>query len=275
MISVLVGFALTTAAPGPASTPWSFPAHRVICQVAWQLLSEDGRSFVQSVQGLDQESGSIFADSCTWADDARRDRYLATYEYHFINVDRGSDVIDWDRDCGAYDCVTVAVIRYAQYLATEPHGEREEQRRADALKFLGHFVGDLHQPMHAGYDDDLGGNLTTVRWGGSHTNLHSLWDRNLPRHAGLTTAADGRALAQTITAAERAEWQNFDVFQWTEETYHWAVDAYDYNPEDDLSAAYAAWADDVVREQIAKAGARLAFLIEHARSHTLQFPTFP
>ena len=104
-----------------------------------------------------------------------------------------------ERDCANYDCVQLAVVRYASYLATDPgSSESMKVRRANALKFVGHFVGDLHQPLHTGYAYDRGGNGTAAQFFDEDpSNLHGIWDYAI-RRAWATTrthrhgAAPGR-----------------------------------------------------------------------------------
>ncbi len=271
--AALVALTLSSA---PAGEYWSFSVHRIVCEIAWQRLSEPGKQLVRQIRAEEESPSSTFAESCVWADRARGGGHQSTYQYHFINVDRGSADVDWRRDCGAYDCVTVAVIRYAQYLTIPGSSERSRRQRAEALKFLGHFVGDIHQPLHVAYDEDLGGNTIDVIWNGEERLLHSVWDTRIPAAAGLATISDAQRIALDLSDADAAHWETFDVFGWTDETYDLAV-AYAYPfPSGDLAGSdYAARGGRVAREQIAKAGVRLAFLINHAATGTLDFPPFP
>lgn len=260
----------------PPAPFWSMNVHAVVCEIAWQRMDSATRAFVTEVRSADRDRGGTFVESCAWADTVRNTTHHATYQYHFINVDRGSPAIDWPRDCGAYDCVTVAVIRYARYLAEYPRSRSDSLRRSEALRFLSHFVGDLHQPMHAGYRDDLGGNLTRVHWGGASPNLHAVWDGYLPGFAHATTIQDADRLAAEITPAQARPWETIDVFAWTEESYRiTATKAYTFSDGEDLSAAYAARMAPVVIEQIKRAGVRLAWLVQQAAEGNLPFPDFP
>jgi hypothetical protein len=90
--------------------------------------------------------------------------------------------LDLARDCASLDCVVVAIQRYARYIALpRSTNRRERERRILALRFLGHFVGDLHQPLHVGFAQDQGGNLIDVRTssGGDTRRLHSVWDEEV------------------------------------------------------------------------------------------------
>ncbi len=73
-------------------------------------------------------------------------------------------------------CVDRAIQRYRDDLANH---ELSQAQRAQALKFVVHFVGDAHQPMHASYRNDQGGNEFQISFDGTGTNLHAVWDRRV------------------------------------------------------------------------------------------------
>src|SRR5690606_36603072 len=82
-------------------------------------------------------------------------------------------------------CVVAAIRDQAAILADRALPDAE---RLHALKFLIHFVGDAHQPKHAGYGHDRGGNKLQVHVHGKGSNLHALWDGDLLASAGLDEA---------------------------------------------------------------------------------------
>jgi hypothetical protein len=164
--------------------------------------------------------------------------------------------------------------------ATNP---RERERRLLALRFLGHFVGDLHQPLHVGFSEDLGGNLITVKWdaGLKHkpedATLHSVWDGKILARAGITDQVkDGLALNKQITQAELDTWQNFDITTWAAESLTYAVSAAYVQPNGSPVFAGTLLSDDyfkagrpIVVEQLKKAGVGLAYLINAVAAGTL------
>jgi hypothetical protein len=274
-----LALALASADPGPPpGVAWSMTTHAVICEMAWQRLDYSARAFVQAVRRADPRArpGSLFSSSCAWADSVRNTTHRETYEYHFINGQRGAPTIEWQRDCGAYDCVATAVIRYARYLADPPRSRSDSLRRAEALKFLGHFVGDLHQPLHAGYRDDLGGNLHQVRWRNSTRNLHAVWDGMLPERARATTLDDARRMAAETTDADAARWATMNVFGWVGESWQLTTrQVYAFGANEDLAAAYADRMAPIVTIQMKKAAVRLAHLIQLASRAAIAFPPMP
>lgn len=277
MLALLVAMTVLDPVMPPASA-WSMTTHAVICEIAWQRLDDSARAFIRSVRLADPGAGTgrLFSQSCAWADSVRNTTHRETYEYHFINGQRGARTIDWRRDCGAYDCVATAVVRYARYLADPPRSRSDSLRRAEALKFLGHFVGDLHQPLHAGYRDDLGGNLQSARWGGSTRNLHSIWDGALPEHARAVSFEDARRLNAEITQREAAQWTSSNVFDWVGESWALATtELYKFAEGEDLSDAYATRMEPIVVRRIKMAGVRLAWLVQQASRGAVSFPRMP
>lgn len=273
--------------------------HRLICEIAFQRLSPAAKTFVNEVRALRTEIRDpfdgcqncpevhpsdarqmSFSEGCTWADEARRDTFKGTYEYHFINVPKAAAGFDLGRDCGVFDCVLVGIQRYARYLALDPSdSSREKERRVLALRFLGHFVGDLHQPLHTGFVEDLGGNLIAVRFtenGQTETsNLHAVWDSVVLRKAGLSPGS-AQTLNSEITPADAAAFSTLDITGWATEAHGLArqlgytkPDGNAVEANDLLDEDYFDPAGDAIRLQIKKAAVRLAALIEAAAAGTL------
>jgi hypothetical protein len=176
----------------------------------------------------DDGRSMTFQEGCIWPDESRRDTFKDTYEYHFINVSNVFTTFSLDRDCAPVDCAVVGIQRFAQYMALAPRGSREKERRVLAVRFLGHFVGDMHQPLHVGFAEDLGGNTINVKWKTGttptsplNTEPHAVWDTQILRRAGFTTnpAASGDMLAASITTAQAAMWGGFDIATWAQESF--------------------------------------------------------
>jgi hypothetical protein len=280
------------------------PGHQIVCEIAFQRLTPAARTFVQAIRADRTEirdpfaaCGAVcagdhpddgrdmsFSQGCVWPDEARFDTYKDTYDQHFINISNVFTTFDLARDCADLDCALVGIQRFARYVATRPSGQRERERRVLALRFLGHIVGDLHQPLHVAFAEDLGGNLLQVRWRTgngdetTNTNLHSVWDGEIMRRAGLTN--DPRTVAATlnaqITSAQALSWGTLDLKAWASESFaasqttaYRKPDGSRVQPNEMLSDAYfnAAW--PVVEIQLKKAGVRLAAILNAAAAGTL------
>lgn len=240
----------------------------MVCGVAWQRLSPQAHMMVGKLLGSDDEK--TFAEACLWADQVRNAR-PETYSYHFINIPAGMSGVDMARDCGdvAKRCAPWAIAHYATILTTP---SAADSSRANALKFIMHFVGDLHQPLHAGRPGDRGGNSVAVDFFGNAgnaerpNNLHSVWDSQILKRGNRKWPESSTWLASEISADEAQAWSSLDVIGWTNESYRVCEDyVYGKLPADHkIRDFYYRPALGYAEVQIQKAGVRLAFLLNQA-----------
>jgi hypothetical protein len=136
---------------------WGAAAHRLIAEAAYGQLSPAARAAVDDLLTL--EPGATFESISTWADEVRSP---GTGPWHYVNLPRDSGCMyEATRDCPDERCVVGAIERQTAVLSSGAHGAE----RLKALKYLVHFVADIHQPLHVGYGDDRGGNLyQVVQW---------------------------------------------------------------------------------------------------------------
>jgi hypothetical protein len=250
---------------------WGGDGHRLVCEIAWRHLTPQARHMITRLRA--GETGP-FSETCTWADEVRDDR-PETYHYHFINIPAGQPGMSMRRDCGdpAKRCAPWAIKHYATILADT---SRPPAARNEALKFVGHFVGDLHQPLHAGRPADRGGNSVYVSFFGDagtaerRMQLHSIWDSGILRRANVRWPASADALVAGITTADVSAWTNSDVVGWTNESYRLDEEfVYDVVGGADVGSAYYARALPIARQRLQQAGIRLAHLLnEAARGRT-------
>ncbi len=168
-----------------------------------------------------------FVTASTWADEVRF-RRPETYNWHFVDIPVEATSYDVARDCkptGRGDCIVAELerARRAMVDVTLTAGQRGE-----ALKFLIHFVGDLHQPLHVTDNHDRGGNdVQIVVFGASAaTNLHALWDTALIVRRGMSESAYANFLVQRVDSVETGP---IDFAAWAEQTHLFGVKvAYSY-----------------------------------------------
>ena len=263
-------FCLLFCSFSPAVLAWSKGVHVLVCEAAYKLTSNDGRRLVDEVAGDD------WPQSCTWADEVRHSTHKGTYQYHFVNVPKRSGRLDvvMAKDCAAHDCVHQAVKRYVSYLVRD----KRDGVRLEALRFVGHFVADLHQPLHAGYGEDLGGNRIDVRIPGEGTrNLHAVWDGFLPRQAGLSALSDLRDLVDGISAEDKRKWRTIN-FAGAVQVSHDLAREYAYRKPGGsemkdgmrMERDYIDAALPIVRQQLRKSAVRLAHLLHLIGREQLQ-----
>ena len=167
---------------------WGLDGHRIVCAIAQAKLTPEARVMVDTLlaEGAALKGGQVtFAESCVWPDDVKYSNRKGTYEQHFINVPDEALTVDLVRDCPALNCIATGIQKALTHLSRPVGSGREKARRAAALRFLGHFIGDLHQPLHIGNAGDWGGNKITVLWQGKETNLHALWDSGMLESMGI------------------------------------------------------------------------------------------
>lgn len=255
----------------PAAVAWSKDVHALVCAAAYQITSQAGRNLV------DRVSQGTWPEGCTWPDEVRYSTHKSTYQYHFVNVPKSSGRMDvvMSKDCAAHDCVHQAVKRYAIYLIAP---STREQDRLDALRFVGHFVADLHQPLHAGYAEDLGGNRIVLRMpDGRDRNLHSIWDGYLPEQAGFTGIEDMQRLVDGLSDQDKLDWRTVS-FNAAVQQAHDLARQYAYRTADGqairsgfrLRQSYVQRAVPIVETQLSKSVIRLAHLLHLIGSNQLQ-----
>jgi hypothetical protein len=154
--------------------------------------------------------GATLDSVASWADDYRRD-HPETGPWHYINIPLAESKIDMARECPNRDCV---IGKTEQFLAVLRDPKADRAAKAEALKYVVHFVGDLHQPLHDEDDGDKGGNTRHVLFDGHPDNLHWIWDTGLLEHMNRNPAALAAELENHITAQDRAEWVKGNIEDW-------------------------------------------------------------
>ncbi len=189
----LCAVALTLSLPRNAHA-WAQNGHRVIGELAERYLEPEVRARVREL--LD---GRGLAEIGNWADDIRSfPVWDCAQPFHYVTIEPGAEYPDQGVPEG--DAIE-AVVYYTDVLMDS--GAPVDARQT-ALKFLVHFIGDLHQPLHVGRGCDRGGNQVKVEWFGEAANFHNVWDEKLIESENLSftefTDFIDHAGAEEITA---------------------------------------------------------------------------
>ncbi len=243
-VGLLLGLLATVPAWG-----WGNAGHRVIAQIAENHLDPKAAQAVRDLLGHE----SLAAIS-NWADEARSTKeWSYTAPWHYVNFK--PDEHDYETIEKNPDGDVVTGTRWSEEILRDPQSSRED--RIVALKFLVHFIGDIHQPMHTGRLSDRGGNEVDIRWMGRATNLHSIWDTRLISAANLSVSGWVRLLDRP-TARQLRQWQSTGITDWVNETRALVDACYDFDEDASLGYPYFNEHLPTVKAQLLKAGIRLA-----------------
>lgn len=234
---------------------WGQKGHRIIAEVAYHYLSCGARSKIDKVLG---KHGMVYF--ANWPDEIKSDTlYPTSHDWHFQDLDGGlSD-----------SAVVAALTDYPKvggnlFRATDSIRAllKVDPKNHDALVFLIHFAGDRYCPMHIGHKDDLGGNRVKMKWFGSNTNLHTVWDTKLIDSQGYSYTE----YAAFLIDKYGSEYKN--VSKLTEadlilQSYHLTSEIYDYQQTFDGNTYHYIYKFHQPMEwQLYKAGVRLAVWLE-------------
>lgn len=252
----------------PSSFAWGPEGHRIIGDIAETRLTPIARLEVKRLLGNDD-----LAAVAVWADQIRSER-PETYGWHFVDIQKDARGFSEARDCyrpdekhpytlqDHHNCVVDRITKFRQVLANR-NAPRES--RIEALKFLVHFVGDVHQPLHA-MGEARGGNdihvseFGSLQCGKYACNLHFTWDTGLIQHVGISEKRYVARLNELIASRKLtvqsggtpAEWAN-ESFLLAKKVWLWDGGAVDETYfENDIG---------IVNRRLALAGIRLARMI--------------
>jgi hypothetical protein len=237
---------------------WGVTGHRTVGKIAEDHLTPNARAGVRDLLGSE-----TLADVSTWADEVRgQDQYRQTGPWHYVNLPLGLDSDQFKaRVENMLESNVYSALGQQMQLITDKSATREQ--KIEALKFVVHFVGDLHQPMHVSRAEDKGGNTIQLNYEGQGTNLHALWDSKLIDHTGL----DYQQLAEKCdhaTPVQIRQWQSDPIVKWMWESYE--ITSKLYAEVDSMSSRsigqdyYTAhW--PIIQQRLEQAGIRLAGLL--------------
>ncbi len=255
MVRIVLAFLLLLP-PVPAMA-WGAQGHEIITTIAAHQLTARARAQVAQLLG----GPAMLIHDSNWADEVR-DQRPETGPWHYVDIPLRAPHYAPARDCPTGQCVVAQIVRARQTVADlrQPHA-----RRAEALRFLIHFVADLHQPLHAADNGDRGGNEIRINLDGQRTNLHQLWDTRIVEAMGRNTAQIAVGIASAVSSQQRKSWQAGTPAAWADESHRIARDRVYPMVQGRrslrLPAGYLRAEMPATRQQLAKAGMRLARLL--------------
>ncbi|KAF4658500.1 hypothetical protein FOZ61_005575 [Perkinsus olseni] len=281
---------LIAVAALPAALAWGGDGHAVVAQLSQERIEDETQEAIGAIigEGVPMYNYSSWADDVKYGEDSEQWKWSSSL--HYVNPPNCK--FDYARDCPNDDCVAGALKNYSRRVVDE---SLPLEQRQEALKFIVHFVGDAHQPLHAGKPGDLGGNkigvdLEFARY--ERTNLHSTWDSKIlyefqgrgdrvgdePYWAITERAVSDELEKGGNYAGDVDDWvQDCEKYgldacidQWVDETAQAACD-YSYKhvngslvlDGDVLPMEYYESRIEPTKESLAKGGIRLTWLLNH------------
>lgn len=239
---LLTGFALTAFG-------WGATGHRAISLIADQHLNKKARLAIEKIL-----RGQPIAMTGSWMDEIRSD---SSYDYaetwHYVTIE-DTETYEQSKKNPKGDIIE-ALERIIAALKSKKLSAKEE---AEHLKMLIHLIGDIHQPLHVGRNDQ-GGNSIKVTWFGSNSNLHRVWDSDMIDGSKLSYTELANALPKA-DAVKIKSLQSLSIRQIAFESTTFRPQIYAYG-DGKLGYEYNYKNFNTVLEQIQKAGIRLAGML--------------
>lgn len=229
---------------------WGKTGHRITGQIAENHLTPKAFQAIRDLLGAES-----LAEASTWADEIRSDPAWAKSDpWHYVNI---ADGATYDEAIKNPAGDVIAALRTMEATLRNPRASKQE--RIEALKFFLHFAGDLHQPLHAGHADDLGGNRVQVRWfrAAEPSNLHTVWDSSLIDQEQLSFTEFASFLDRP-SAEDIKTWQAASYTVWMDESQKALPQVYDFPKDKPLSFGYVYKNMPLVRQRLLQAGVRIA-----------------
>jgi hypothetical protein len=270
---------------------WGDDGHKTVALIAQQCLSQSAKKTIAAMLAADTDglTQHDIASEATWADkyrdeNNRKDHYQETQNWHFVDTEISSP--DLTTACFGRpalppgtlasngDAKACAVDKIEQFETELAAPGTDAEERLFALKFILHFVGDVHQPLHSSDNHDYGGNQVKVTVDGSKhksaDELHGFWDVQFVDGVAKPPTVLAKKLLAQISPAQAASWVQGKPEDWSMEAFMISKqDAYGSPPLSKatprhLDAAYVAQAEKDVTLQLSRAGIRLAYVLNQS-----------
>jgi hypothetical protein len=239
------------------SSAWGVLGHRIVGQIADSYLTKKAKLEIEKILGFES-----VALASNWPDFIKSDpayKYLSPW--HYVNLKAGLTedslrfFLNKDTAVDAYTKINFIVteLKKNKLLPTET--------KQLYIRLLIHIIGDIHQPMHVGREEDRGGNSIKVKWFNEDVNLHQVWDEKLVNFQQLSYTEYAAAINH-VSQQQKLAWQKFTLQDWIYDSYKFAEKVYaETQPDTKLDFGYNFKFVSLMNEQLLKAGLHLAFVM--------------
>lgn len=237
----------------PNGFSWGKTGHRIVGEIAERNLNANTKKALKEIIGDEP-----LWRASTWADEIRSDpARSSTAFWHYVSIPDGKTYFDQKRNKDGD--VIEALYRFEDVLR-DPKATKEN--KLEALKFVDHFVGDLHQPLHVGLAEDRGGNSIRVKWFRDESNLHTVWDEEIINFEQLSYSEYANFLNK-YSAEEKKAWEAGSFIDWAKESQELRPKVYDLPENKNLSYEYGFKTKPIVELRLKQAGLRLAYVLNN------------
>lgn len=254
---VIALFVLACLGRPEAADAWGRLGHRVSARLAEGMLLPNARKAIDALL----EPGESLADAALWPDEIRGDR-PETGPWHYVNVPI-SEARYHARFCPAQAGCVVSAIREQEKILADRNAPVEKRR--EALRFVVHFIQDMHQPLHVGDHGDRGGNDTQVQYFDKGSNLHRVWDSGLIESYSDDEIVWLQELLLQTGGVSYERWSRGTLESWADESLQAAKRAYrapgSTGPMKSGTKLGQSYLDDnlpIVRERLTRSSIRVA-----------------
>jgi len=238
---------------------WGKTGHRIVGDLAQARLNPIAKAAVSQL--LQGEADPTLGGIASWADYVRESvpEYQWTVPLHWVNFEKDQCHYHANTNCKEGLCVVGGIERFSKELADL---SLPLERRRDALKFVVHFVGDIHQPLHAGFAFDRGGNDFQISIQREGWNLHSVWDSLIIDSLKIDAQSYLTRLDQQALTSESSQIVAISApSNWAEESCQIMQRADFYPPRHKITGRYLEAKRPQADQRLKLAGERLASLL--------------
>lgn len=248
---VLITFSLTLS---QNSWAWGKTGHRVVAEVASKYLTKKSKAKIQEIL-----KGHSMAEVSNFLDDVKSDhqeKYDTLRSYHYVTIPDGMKYSETNISPKG-DAIKGLNFVIKQLKTHQLSPEKE----VFYLKILIHLVGDIHQPLHVGNGEDLGGNKVYATWFGKKSNLHKIWDSEMI-NGKLYSFTELTKVVNNTTDKEVKKWQSNSIEEWAQECVALRPGIYKFDSSQkywEYEYTYNHWNE--LKQQLLKGGVRLAGIL--------------
>jgi hypothetical protein len=286
LLTRILAALLVLLAPAQAAIAWGPEGHRMVGEIAARFLNARASAQVLDLLRNDrladgQPSGRrTLAEVANWADEIKETEWgKRRGSWHYDDVPLCETAV-YEKYCRNGRCASAQLARQIGILGDE---QASRGRRNEALKWIVHLMGDIHQPLHAGNRGDRGGNRVQVSFFGERDNppygsinLHAIWDVHMVRRLISERGGERAIVSAAVADRDRNTWEKGSISDWIGESHRIAKDvAYPLLPVEvacsnkiagvvAIGEAYYSKAAPLIEIQIRNAGIRLARTLNEA-----------